>query len=356
MRWLMTASFVAQVYSCIYYSVFLATALVPIAAVRAVADAGRRARSRASRDRSPAAIVALDRRRAVRGMPYALNRETLGERLDRDILLYSATLANYLATTAANVIHGGWSAPFGQSERFLFPGVIAIALAALGLYRDRSTPRRRCSRSASIGFVISLGLNSPFYEPLRAVVVPVSRPARAGARVDPRVPRARRARRVRLGAADARPIEAASRRSRRSSMAAALLLRIPHALDRVADGSGAAGRSLSMARDAAAIGGRRSAVRAGRSRCTASHDGLYMFNSTWHWQPIVNGYSGFFPQTFIELAEHTASFPDDRSIAYLKQRGVDLLVIHGSLMEPGRVWGNDRSPSGAARYRGHGSV
>ena len=66
----------------------------------------------------------------------------------------------------------------------------------------------------------------------------------------------------------------------------------------------------------------------------AIHDGLYMFNSTWHWQPIVNGYSGFFPQTFIELAEHTASFPDERSIAYLKQRGVDLLVIHGSLMNP----------------------
>jgi len=63
-------------------------------------------------------------------------------------------------------------------------------------------------------------------------------------------------------------------------------------------------------------------------------DGLYMFNSTWHWQPILNGYSGFFPRTFIELAEQTAAFPDDRSIAYLKQRGVDLLVIHGSLMSP----------------------
>ena len=81
-----------------------------------------------------------------------------------------------------------------------------------------------------------------------------------------------------------------------------------------------------------------------------------MFNSTWHWQPIVNGYSGFFPKTFIELAEHTASFPDDRSIEYLKRRGVDLLVIHGSLMEPEAVWGDDRNPAGPPRYRGHGSV
>ena len=54
-------------------------------------------------------------------------------------------------------------------------------------------------------------------------------------------------------------------------------------------------------------------------------DGLYMFSSTWHWQPIVNGYSGFFPQSFIELTEHMKSFPDDRSIAYLKtaRRGSD---------------------------------
>ena len=118
------------------------------------------------------------------------------------------------------------------------------------------------------------------------------------------------------------------------AMAAALLVEFNTRARPVAHRSRAAGRSLSMAGDAAAIGRRRSAVRARRSACTASHDGLYMFNSTWHWQPIVNGYSGFFPETFIELAEHTASFPDDRSIEYLKQRGVDLLVIHGSLMEP----------------------
>jgi hypothetical protein len=85
-------------------------------------------------------------------------------------------------------------------------------------------------------------------------------------------------------------------------------------------------------------------------------DGIYMYNSTWHWQPIVNGYSGFFPKTFIELSEATVSFPDDRSIAYLKQRGVDLLVVHGALIEARRVWGNDRKARGTAGYRGAGPV
>ena len=118
--WLMMASFVAQVYSCIYYSVFLATALVPIAAVRLwrlPADARRRV----IRATIPAAIVGARSSWRRTGTRTRSTATTLGERLDADILLYSATLSNYLATTAANVIHGGWSAPFGQSGALPVP-------------------------------------------------------------------------------------------------------------------------------------------------------------------------------------------------------------------------------------------
>jgi hypothetical protein len=98
-------------------------------------------RMRVIRATIPAAIVAAIVV-APYGYAYALNRETLGERVDADIQLYSATLANYLATTPANVIHGGWSARFGQSERFLFPGVLTIVLAVLGLF---ALDRRRAT-------------------------------------------------------------------------------------------------------------------------------------------------------------------------------------------------------------------
>jgi hypothetical protein len=40
------------------------------------------------------------------------------------------------------------------------------------------------------------------------------------------------------------------------------------------------------------------------------------------------------PRSYIELLEQVRSFPDDASIEYLKRRGVDVIVIHGSLMEP----------------------
>ena len=59
-----------------------------------------------------------------------------------------------------------------------------------------------------------------------------------------------------------------------------------------------------------------------------------MFNSTYHWQPIVNGYSGFFPKSFYEMSLYMRTFPDDESIAYLRKRGVEVIVVHGALLGP----------------------
>lgn len=329
--WLTMASFVAQVYSCIYYSVFLATALIPITAIR-LWTATPQQRAAFIKAIWLPAIVAV-----VYLSPYAIaygaNRASLGERLDRDVLLYSASLSNYLATPEWNAIHGGWSRQFGQPERLLFPGVIAILLTIVGLL---TVDRRRIVLIVLgvTGFIISLGLHSPFYELLRAVIFPY-RGLRAPARASillflaiaalaafgwDRVMR-NRPRRVQIIAAVA--------------MSLALLLEYRNRNE----------AWLTLPREPAQVyrwlstQPRSVVAEVPFARADALHsisDGLYMFNSTWHWQPIVNGYSGFFPKTFIELAENTASFPDERSIAYLKSRGVDLLVIHGNLMDPER--------------------
>ena len=54
----------------------------------------------------------------------------------------------------------------------------------------------------------------------------------------------------------------------------------------------------------------------------------YMLASTVHWKPIVNGYSGFEPQSYAETAERMRPFPDDSAIARLKALGVTHVVIH----------------------------
>jgi hypothetical protein len=74
----MTASHVAEVFSCIYYSIFLATALAPIAAARLwkmpAMRAGACRRHHARRHSGP------DRGGAIR--MRTLNRMTLGDRLE----------------------------------------------------------------------------------------------------------------------------------------------------------------------------------------------------------------------------------------------------------------------------------
>ena len=327
--WLTMASFVAQVYSCIYYSVFLATALLPIAALR-LWWSPPQARAAFVRSFAPAMIAAL-----VAVSPYAvaygLNRESLGERLDRDIVLYSATWQNYLATPEANIVHGWRSGPLGQPERLLFPGAIAVAVAIAGLL---TIDRRRVVLIVlgTTGLIISLGLNSPFYEPLRAVLFPyrgLRAPARAAILVFLALAalvafgwtRLMRQRPRHVTAIATIVIAAALLVEYRTRMDA--WLTVPQAPSEINRWLAAQPRSV--------------VAEVPFARADALHsiyDGLYMFNSTWHWQPIVNGYSGFFPTTFIELAEYTASFPDDRSIEYLKRRGVDLIVVHGTLMDP----------------------
>ena len=36
----------------------------------------------------------------------------------------------------------------------------------------------------------------------------------------------------------------------------------------------------------------------------------------------------------MELLDRAESFPDEGSIEYLKQRGVDIIVVHGGLLNP----------------------
>ena len=59
-----------------------------------------------------------------------------------------------------------------------------------------------------------------------------------------------------------------------------------------------------------------------------------MYASTFHWQPIVNGYSGFYPRSYIDLLGVMSDFPAGPVVAELKRRRVDLIVLHGRFMKP----------------------
>jgi hypothetical protein len=61
-----------------------------------------------------------------------------------------------------------------------------------------------------------------------------------------------------------------------------------------------------------------------------SFDTIYMYFSTFHWHPLVNGYSGYYPSSYLDLMSHERDFPSDTAISYLKARGVDYVTLHGA--------------------------
>jgi hypothetical protein len=58
-------------------------------------------------------------------------------------------------------------------------------------------------------------------------------------------------------------------------------------------------------------------------------DPEYLYYSTFHWQYLVNGYSGFFPPSYQKIVNAVRGFPDDTSMNMVRSRGVRYLVIHG---------------------------
>ena len=62
----------------------------------------------------------------------------------------------------------------------------------------------------------------------------------------------------------------------------------------------------------------------------------YVLNSTAHWKPLMNGYSGYTPNGYEEYADTFWSFPEERAFTAMKARGVTHVMVH-----PDRLVGPD---------------
>jgi hypothetical protein len=61
---------------------------------------------------------------------------------------------------------------------------------------------------------------------------------------------------------------------------------------------------------------------------TARRNSRYMLHSMRHWQPMVNGYSGFLPPRHEMLFDQLTRFPDEGSVRALERLGVSYVVLH----------------------------
>ena len=54
----------------------------------------------------------------------------------------------------------------------------------------------------------------------------------------------------------------------------------------------------------------------------------YVLNSTAHWQPLMNGYSGYTPASYVTFADAFWYFPEEWAIQAMKDAGVTHVVVH----------------------------
>jgi len=54
----------------------------------------------------------------------------------------------------------------------------------------------------------------------------------------------------------------------------------------------------------------------------------YAYMSSFHWFPMVNGYSGNYPPSYFRRIDRLLRFPDDRSLAQLRADRVRYVIVH----------------------------
>jgi len=250
----------------------------------------------------------------------------------RDVRHYGATMWSYRATPPMNRLFGREGARPGTSELYLFPGYVALLLAGVGLVRAHDRRRFAYLAGLLVAFEISRGLNGLAFpwlfehvQAFRALRVP----ARIGILVNLSLA-------VLAGyglqwllswITDVRVRAAAT-----AVVTAALLVEYASApVLAVAPEVSRIDKWLARQPPSVIVELPLASHRGG-----TSIDWLYMYEGIEHRQRMLNGYSGYAPGSYYVMLDQMIGFPDDRSIAALRERRVDYVVLRGEEYPPER--------------------
>jgi hypothetical protein len=329
---LLTGLFVSlQMLSSIYYGVFLGT-LLGLSAVLLLIGQPRRLVWPSLKALLPGAFLAI----LICGLyalPYLETKSETGGRSEVELVAFSARPSSYLVATPDNVVWGRAFASRGRLERRLFPGALVVILAIVGLLL-RPPPKVALVYlvALAVAFDMSLGLSGHIYR-LLYERVPLYQGLRALARLGIFVVffLAALAAYGYLALADLLP------RRARPALAAGLgvLLLLEYRvrpLELVPYPNSAPPLYAWLSEQPRGV----VAELPMRSSGLPDADPAYSYFSTFHWQPIVNGYSGFYPASYLSRLGDVAGFPDERSLQRLRADGVRYLVVHLIEFEPER--------------------
>jgi hypothetical protein len=263
--------------------------------------------------------------------PYGRAHSYLGPRSEDDLHQFSASWSDYLHPHTANRVYGTQRRDNDQ-ERSLYVGAVAMALGAISILFVRSRTVFVYAALTFLAIDLSLGINGVAFNLARRVV-PVLDAFRSPSRF---------AVLALLGTAVVAGLGAAwvvSWSMRRRRLVAALLC--------VAVAAEYWAAPISTY-EAPLWPGQFDRWLAQQPRTVIAalplpprdqmwgYETVFQYLSIFHWQPMVNGYSGHAPRNYLRLLKATEDYPSERAIRALVDRGAELVVFYESYTDEGQ--------------------
>jgi hypothetical protein len=318
----LTGLFVAlQMLSSVYYGIFLALIIAVVGAAELLTL--HRARLLpAVRALALGALVAGSIS-AVYSIPYSKAAARVGVRGMHEVTMFSARPRDYRRATPTNLLYGNER---GRPERRLFPGVVPSLLALVGLLLVRPRPSSIAYvLGLIVAFELSLGMYGRLYPFLLdhvSAFAGLRAPARAAIIAF-----------MFLGVLAAQGYAAltSAMPSRARQLLAPIVVGVVlleywvAPLNLVAYPNTPPPLYAFLARQPKGVVAE---FPFPHKHAMPGQDARYAFMSTFHWMPIVNGYSGYYPPSYLNRIDRLENFPDARTLEALKAEGVRYVVIH----------------------------
>ncbi len=272
----------------------------------------------------------------VLALPYAAAymaaRDTVGTRSLEQLRLYSASLTHFVSAPQMNRLYGhtAFTDPMVAYEMNLFPGIVSVVLALFGIFKSRARVRYAYVAGLMFSVVLTAGANAVIFEWLFEHL-PFFRALRSPARFEILVI-------LCLAVLSAYGVTALIDRIDSARQKIAVTGTIVMLL--IAEYAAAPSlEAVPMPSKVDAYLAQKPPVvivelpLASEKGMFGSLDWRYMYEGLPHFQKMLNGYSGYAPPSFYETREVMRSFPDNRSIAFLRNRGVDYVIVRAGLYD-----------------------
>ncbi len=317
-----------QLLSSIYYAIFLAIGLAVVGTVTLIARRGRLAGPAIVGLCGGAVIAAIVA--ASYAQPYAYVRARVGDRTLDETRRYSATPISFLTVSPDSIVYRAVLPHEGEGETELFPGLTPVVLAGAALVPPTTATAVAYGLSLVLAGDMALGTNGLTFGVAREHLS-VLRALRAPARLAILV-------QLSLGVLASLGLARAVARWPRAGptlIAGSICLvvieyaNLPLQVQRLPAKPPPVYAWLATQPKLVTL-----EMPVPEPEALPLHDPFYMYASTWHWQPLVNGYSGHYSAHYIELLAALRSLPGAAATTALREAGVQRIVLHKELFPP----------------------